>query len=132
MLKGFKAERRLLQEVPLPIEVAPKKDDKQGIDFYMHGESKTPIAIQLTMYPDFAEDVRKSARAALRKGVPLVYIKLGRFSSIKRAAKLLLQYKDLKENEAALIVEHRGRLLHKRLHLMELAYADITPDEYKA
>lgn len=132
MLRGKRLEIRFVREIAreVPVELASSYEDKQGIDFFMHTDEKNVVAGQVTFFPEFAYDVKKSARAALRKGLPLVYVKLERPGSIRKAAEILLRNKDLSAHECLLVVERSGRILHKRVPLQELISLDLVPDKW--
>ena len=134
MLRGKRLEIRFVREIAqeIPVELASESEDRQGIDFFMHADGKNVVAGQITFFPEFAFDVKKSARAALRKGLPLVYVKLERAGSIRKATKILLENKDLSSHECLLVVERSGRILHKRVPLQELISLDLVPEGYSS
>ena len=129
-MNGFKLQKRFFNATSqhLPVREATREEDRQGIDFFVRSNA-APVAVQLTFYRLQLHDIKKTAQTALRKGVPMAYVKLERTRSIQKAAALLADYcRVLEEGEGAVIVEHRGRMLHSLLPLKSLAYMEVEED----
>ena len=129
MLLGKKAEVRLLNALSgyTTVRLGTKREDRAGIDLVIHHEDMD-IPVQLTLYPDFAEDLRMFCK---RVRGPAAYIKLERLKTIPRAALEVARFLErLHGDVLLLIVEKSGRLLSALLPRGQIHEIDIIPERY--